>query len=124
MQRYYLVFVPDLFELKDQDDYSEVVDWAIMNLDSRNVLRLSEDDIYNFEYNTIVLDIINEENSGMLQMGEDDWIISDEIKQRILLQLQNYVKSLPENDIKRLTLEIIRLFTVAVERKANIYFLF
>ena len=73
INRNYLIFVPDDDINEKEAEYSSVIDWAYRHLSHSNVMILTLEDIYYLDYQSKVLDIINEENHSMLREGEDDW---------------------------------------------------
>ncbi len=70
--------------------YSDVVNWCYSHLSDSHVLVLDLDDVYMLQYESDILNIINDENDGMISEGEDDWIISQETKSKILDRFRLY----------------------------------
>ncbi|MCI5055276.1 MAG: hypothetical protein MRY83_04155 [Flavobacteriales bacterium] len=99
--------------------YSEIIEWLYNNQETKYVLTLSESDVYHLEYETELLDIINDENESMLQMGEDTWIHSEHIKTKILERIQ-----VSENKEDKLVRSIVTLLLLSLETDENLYFLF
>ena len=123
MERKYLIFVPDTDVDEDELEYSEIVNWAYDNLHHSNVMLIDLDDIYKLQYKSEVFDIINNENHGMLQAGEDDWVISSDIKIRIKDKLSNYVKNVQNNDLMSIILRLINLLEISIQTGKNLYFI-
>lgn len=122
----YPVFVPFETINEDEMEHGDLIEWCYENLKpgSKNALYLSEDEVYLLQYHSKILDIINDESGGMLQAGEDDWIISEEIKRNVIEKLERYEPE--ENDIrvKELLKEIMRLLNLSLRTGRNIYFIF
>ncbi len=122
MERRFVIFVPE--EKVNESEYSYVIEWAYNHIQHPNVLSLSEEDVYFIQYKTEILDIVNKENDGMLQMGENDWIIFDDIKKQVQLKLENYNTLVTDNRINYLIRGIIQLLQKSINTKKNIYFNF
>jgi len=86
-ERNYLISV--LPENYDEDllQYSDVVSWSHSNLDHKNVLRLTLEDIYMLDK---IWDIVNEENDSMIGPHEDSWIPIQEARIAVLNRLKAY----------------------------------
>ncbi len=120
----YLIFV--LAESLDDDElgYSGAVEWVFENLQNSNVLILGIKDIYLLQYNSKVLDIINEANNSMIQEGEDDWIISQDVKREILTQLNNYLQEIKVKRLIEIVSKLISLLKIAIDTNKYLYFKF
>lgn len=118
MDRKYLIFVPEICS----PEYSEIIDWGFQNLNSPNVLVLTENEIYYIQYETPIFDIINKENNSMIELGEDDWIDSQESMSKIYSQIKAFVLNLKENYLIEKLKRIISLFEIALNQHKNIYF--
>lgn len=124
MIKEYLVFV--LTEHLDDDEigYSGAIEWVHKNLQNSNVLILSLSDVYLLQYNSKVLDIVNDANNSMLQEGEDDWIISQEAKKDILSKLITYLHVVKDKRIIVIVSELIRLLKLSIDSNKYMYFKF
>lgn len=120
----YLIFV--LAENLDDDvlGYSGAIEWVIKNLKNSNVLILDIKDIYLLQYNSKVLDIINEANNSMIQEGEDDWIIFQDVKREILSQLNNYFQEIKGKRLSEIVSKLISLLKIAIDTNKYLYFKF
>ncbi|BDD05638.1 DMP12 family DNA mimic protein [Aureibacter tunicatorum] len=123
MVRIYPIFVLAEEINESQMNYSEAISWCYDNLNNPRVFVLQEEDIYFIQQKTCILDIINEEGDCMLQVGEDDWIISNEIKKRIYERFMTYIQDSSQK-LKTYLNPIIDLFSIAIKENKNIYFLF
>jgi hypothetical protein len=124
MTRNYLIFVPEKDVDEDAVEYSGVVEWCYKNLSHPNVIVLTLDDVYLLQYRSEVLDIINEENNSMLQEGEDDWVLHQEVKSRIqqkLLEYKNNIKDKREKDIVEY---LLKLLEISIGTNKSLYFIF
>lgn len=124
MSKYYIVFVVPEHLDEDEMGYSGVVEWVYRNFSSENVLVLEISDVYLLQYNSKVLDIINEANNSMLQVGEDDWVISHEAKLKIHNGLTAYYPQIKEMRLQKITSEIIRLLNISINTNKYLYFIF
>ncbi|HEU4553600.1 MAG TPA: hypothetical protein VFS25_12220 [Chitinophaga sp.] len=126
MEKKYPIYVPFEYINEDLMEHGDVITWCNENLSesSSNALFLSLDDIYILQYNSEVLDIINEENGGMLQAGEDDWILSTEVKLRIFKRLKKYAETIEDGREKDILEGLLRLLDISIRTKKNIYFIF
>ncbi|UOQ72274.1 DMP12 family DNA mimic protein [Hymenobacter cellulosilyticus] len=120
----FFLCVPDESVDEDELEYSDVVDWALSHATHQNVLILTEEEVYFLDYQTAVLDIINEENDSMLQWGENDWVIDDQAKLRIRKRLLEYQQKLQAGKAGELVTKILRLLTVSIETRKHLYFNF
>lgn len=121
MERQYPVFILD-DEMNDDDiGYYDAISWCYDHLDSKYVLVLSEDDV-----NTLVsgqaVEIINDENSSMIGLFEDDWISSNSVKKNSLDRLKEYVLTIQSENERVLVLELIRLFELSIKKNKYLYF--
>ncbi len=124
MERIYPVFTPEENINADQIEHSEVIDWCYKNQSHSNVLILDLADIYLLQEKSKVLDIINEENDGMLQVGEDDWIISSDVKLKVQARLNSYAKTLQNGKEKEIVESLLKLLEISIVNKKNLYFIF
>ena len=122
MERTYVVFVST--EEVDDDDYSAVTDWAWDNIAHPQVLLLTEDEVYFLQYETPILDIINEEIKGMLQVTENDWIISEAHKRRIEKRMACYLAESPNDKAVLLASKILEVLRTSIRTGRNMYFNF
>lgn len=125
MGHLYSIYVPGESIDEDKLEHSEVIDWCVNNLSnsSTNAVFLSLEDVYMITYNCQVLDIINKENGGMLQSGEDDWIISQDVKNKVLNRLLVLKQTMGGRE-KEIVEGIIMLLELAIRTRKNIYFIF
>lgn len=121
----YPIYVPAEHVNEDRMEHWQVIDWCVSNLSgsTTNTMFLSMDDVYMLTYNSQVLHIINEENGGMLESGEDDWIFSQNIKHRVLRRLLDLSPSISGRE-REVVADIIKLLELAIRTKKNIYFIF
>jgi hypothetical protein len=124
MEREYIIFVPNQEMHEDEIEHSAIVDWAFRNLSHPNVLVLTSDDVYYLQYQSEVLDIINEENQSMLEMYEDDWVCDQAIKERIRQRLNEYLKRIKDARLIDLIKKILSLLDLSVSTNKSIYFNF
>ncbi|SKA40266.1 hypothetical protein SAMN04488128_105157 [Chitinophaga eiseniae] len=125
MERKYPIYVPEEHVNEDEMEHWEVIDWCVNNLSdsTTNAMFLILDDVYMLTYNSQVLNIINEENNGMLESAEDDWIFSQEVKNNVLgrlLELRVYVSGREKEIVEG----IVKLLELAIRTKKNVYFIF
>jgi hypothetical protein len=120
----YLIFVLD--DSLDENDlgYSGAVEWVYKNLQHSNIFILDISDVYLLQYHSKVFDIINEENQSMLQEGEDDWIVSQDVKKKILSKLLTYLQEIKDNRLVEIVSELIRLLKLSIDTGKNLYFKF
>lgn len=122
MSRTYTIFVPDE-EIGNDAGYSIAIDWCFKNLDHKNVYALNEDELYFIIENTDILNIINEENNSMLYIGENDWIITNDIKKSLKNRLTSILEEKPD-EIRKIYQRVIDLLTVSIDTNKYIYFNF
>lgn len=122
MKRIYPIFVPE--KNVDDSEYSNAIKWCYDNLTHQNVIVLTSEDVYLLQYKSEVFDIINEENDGMLQMGEDDWIFSEKVKTNIYKKLNDYIKETQDARVKEIVTSLLSLIETSVKTNKNLYFLF
>jgi hypothetical protein len=122
--RIYPIFVPDESINEDNFTYSEVINWCYNNLSHPNVLVLTQDDLHFIQYQTIILDIINKENGSMLHEGEDDWIVSKDVKERLRNRLFVLEKNSGKKREKEILSSLLQLLDVSIISNKNLYFLF
>ncbi len=123
-KRLYLVFVPDENIDESRSEYSDVIAWSYKNLSSQNVLSLNLEEIYYIQENSEIFDIINEENGSMLQVGEDDWIFSNEIKINIQKKLNVYKKKVLSERTQKIIQDLLLLLNISIRTNKNLYFVF
>lgn len=124
MERPFFIFVPPEYLHEDEVEHSTVVDWAVAHLDHPNVVMLTEDEVYRLDYNSQVLAIVNEENDGMLQWGEDDWVIERDQLARIQHRLTYYARGLAPGRVQQIAYEVLRLADIAQRTNKYLYFNF
>ncbi len=124
MERIYPVFVLEENFNEETIEYSQAIDWCYNNLLHNNVFILNYDDLYCLQYKSQVLNIINEENCSMLQIGEDDWVIKNEIKTNISNKLKKYLEEEVCDKVIKLSNRLLELLELSVNTNKNIYFLF
>ncbi len=118
------VFVPAEHLDEDVLEHYDVVNWAVTHLAHPNVVVLTEDDVYLLDYQSEVLTIVNEENGGMLQMFEDDWVIERDKLTRIQHRLAHYARGLPPGRVQQITHDVLRLAETALRTNKYLYFNF
>jgi hypothetical protein len=123
MKRNYLIFVPEKGVDENALGYSGVTEWDYKNLLHSNILVLTLEDVYLLQYESEVLNIINEENDSMLQVGEDDWVISQEIKIRIREKLLEY-KNIKNNKVLEIVNSLLNIINVSIDTNKCLYFHF
>ena len=124
MERIYPIFVPDESINEDEVEHTDVIQWCYNNLSHQNVLVLGLDDLSLIQFKSKVLDIINSENDSMLQIGEDDWIISQNVKENIKKELTHYIKTICSNREKAIIESILILLDISIKTNKNLYFIF
>ena len=107
-----------------EENYEEAVNWCYANLNHKNVLSLSLEEVYFLQDNSKVLDLINEENSSMIGVYEDDWISDNVIKTKTLKRLKEYYSGWDDLNGRRILEKIIELFQTSISTNKNIYFHF
>ncbi len=122
MNRQYLIFTTPNSIDDESTGYLSSINWAFTNLSNPNVLVLSEDDIHFIQYQTSILDIINEENESMIQQWEDDLIHSHETKLAIRKQLIEYQTAVCCNRENEFINSLLRLLDISIENKKYLYF--
>ncbi|MET0637943.1 MAG: hypothetical protein ABWZ25_18065 [Chitinophagaceae bacterium] len=120
----YLIFTPDIDINEDHIEYSDVIRWALDNTGNSDVLVLKLNEVYRLQYQSEALDIINAENSSMLQEGEDDWVFDPDVKDRIILRLEGYLNTLEVPETRNLVYKIQRLFVRSIEKNKPLHILF
>lgn len=123
------ICVPEVHFGDDGIEFYEVVKWIRNNRDHPDGLYITVEDICFLDYETEVLDIINEESDNMLGYREDAWIIDEEDKLRIQNRLNIYLaEGLPDNDFRQKTesliQSILRLLELSIKTKRYMYFQF
>lgn len=124
MERIYPVFVLDESIIEEDLEYSKVIEWCYNNLTHSNILVLEQSDVYFLQYNSSILDIINKENDSMIQEGEDDWVILNEIKLRIKDKLSSHSKRNLSERERKIVVSIVRLLDISINTNKNLYFHF
>lgn len=124
MERSYLIFVPEKEIDENALGYSRVIEWAYKDLLHSNILVLTLEDVYLLQYESRVLDIINEENDSMLQVGEDDWVISQDVKIRIRERLLKYYKNIKNNRVLEIVNSLLNIINVSIDTDKCLYFHF
>lgn len=118
MKDIYTIFVLDNSLNEEQAEYYEVVQWSYNNLEHPNVIPVTIEQIHELE-DLKVLSVIAELNDSLLGEAEDDWVIDDDIKVKILDELsRNTARMHP------LVQKVIKLFEYSIEQKRHIYFHF
>lgn len=118
------VFVPAEHIDELQEEHAVVIEWALSHWHHPNVLVLTEEDVYLLQYQSKVLDIINQENDSMLQWGEDDWVIDRQTKGRIQHRFEQYVQELPASREQQIVNDLLRLLATAQRTNKYLYFSF
>jgi len=124
MERPFFIFVPPEHVDEDVVEHSAVVAWALAHLNHPNVVVLTEEEVYQLDYDSQVLAIVNEENDGMLQWGEDDWVIERGRLTRIRHRLAHYAQGLAPGRVQQITHEVLRLADIAQNTNKYLYFNF
>jgi hypothetical protein len=132
----YEIFLPDICVTELGISSEDVSQWLLRNLNSPNVFSLREIDVLYLQYETSVLDIINEENDSMLSSGEDAIVFEENVKHKILdclLKLVQHPKSerylvsrfdVDEERAQLLINKIIYMIKKSIKQKKSIYFMF
>lgn len=120
MDRYW-IFVSPVEIDESTAEYAEVIEWSLKNLGSSNVLVLTSEDVYDLDYKSKVLDIINEENGSMLQWGENDWIFDRDVKLKIRERLYDYIMTMTDMRLKEIALKILDLLDLSISTERNLY---
>jgi hypothetical protein len=118
------VFVPPEHLDELQEEHAVVIEWALSHWHHPNVLVLTEEDVYLLQYQSQVLDIINQENDSMLQWGEDDWVIDRQTKGRLQHRLAQYAQKLPASREQQIVNDLLRLLAIAQRTNKYLYFNF
>jgi hypothetical protein len=118
------VFVPAEHIDEVQEEHAVVIEWALSHWHHPNVLVLTEEDVYLLQYQSQVLDIINQENDSMLQWGEDDWVIDSQTKGRLQHRLAQYAQELPVSREQQIVNDLLRLLATAQWTNKYLYFNF
>ncbi len=117
-----VIFVPESNSCIEE--YSSALNWLYDNPMHKNVMRLTEDEIMLLQYQSNFFYIINEENNGFLENGEDDWIFDEQVKKIIFERLSlEFKENLPLR-VRELLIKIIELIKISMKSKTHIYFVF
>lgn len=122
MERHFFIFVPPEYLDEDAVEHEAVVDWALTHWNHPNVLVLTEDEVYQLDYHSQVLDIVNEENDSMLQWGEDDWVTERDRLARIQDRLRHYAQGIAPGRVQQIAHEVLRLADLAWHTNKYLYF--
>lgn len=124
MKSCFPIFVVDDTIKEDEVEYSAVVDWCYSNIPHPNIIKLIEEDVYLLQYKTSILDIINTEIDGMLQVGEDDWVIDHQHKLNLKKKLELYLPIIHNKRASEICSQLIVLLNKSISESKNIYFHF
>ena len=126
MNEIFPIFVLEAVVDENEIEYCDATNWCNANLNHQNVLVLTEDELY-LPAVQEMLEIVNDVNESIIGAYEDDWIIDNEVKQKIIEKLEvcgsRYKVTRNEKAIFILT-KLVTLLKLAVETNHNIYFYF
>ena len=124
MKRVMIIFVVnnefDNIQFKDfYEEYSKNIKWGYENINHFNVIKIRDSDILYLE-KTGIIDIISEINDSFpIANGEDDLIMENDIKEKILIKINNL-----DIETNNLIKKIIILFKYAIKYNRWIHFAF
>lgn len=121
--RFVIAVTPDHLD-DDSDGYFEIKEWFMNNPSIGNVLELTEYQVNNLQYFCETLNIINDHLGSMIEVGEDDWIIENEVKSKIKSSLEANLESISNSELADLNRKIIDLLELSIRKRKNIYFMF
>jgi hypothetical protein len=124
MNRVFLISVLLENMQDDEIEYIDVISWSYNNINSKNVISLTEEELKAIINKTSIFDIINEENKSMIGPWEDDTICDPSIISAIYNKLILYSKNTFESFVSEFLMKLIQLFQYAIAYKKHVYFLF
>jgi len=117
MKELFTIFVVDDSIDENALEHYLVVQWSYENLDSPNVIALTEKDILDLT-NQGVFEVISELNNSLIGYGEDDWILENKVKIEVLDRLN--IMNIKGSIIDKLK----NLLQYSIYKNRNLYFHF
>lgn len=122
MKRQYLIFVPDKNLNETNSEYADIINWGLDNIGHSNVFALNEEEAYILQNETPILDYINDNNESMIQVGEDSWIDSIEVKNIVYNEVKDYHSKLKDGQIKDMVAKVLSILNISIQTGRNMYF--
>ncbi|WP_129020194.1 hypothetical protein [Edaphocola flava] len=122
MKRQYLIFVPDKNLNETNTEYADIINWGFEHIGHSNVFALNEEEAYILQNETPILDYINDNNESMIQVGEDSWIDSIEVKNIVYNEVKDYYSKLKDGQIKDMVSKILSILNISIQTGRNMYF--